>query len=351
MNIGIEPEDAINKIIDFANQIDALTNLSYESGKPVKEQLNTRIRAFIRATFKDDKEKLQDYDSEIKSHHRVFVPTKESEEEIQKHYLEDLAIMRNHLIGFKDELELFLYSRKKKNRAQSQNNLDKDGEMVAVYGPAIPIPSPEEEYIIDHEGNIGTRLKKSSRVFIVHGLNNKIKDSVSDYLKSLNLEPIILHLQPSLGKTIIEKVEHYSDVGFAVILLTVDDFGGTPTDDNISDFYASLLKFAQSGSQMQDISEKDQTIVIGQFVSFIKDIFSLIKLRARQNVIFEFGYFIGKLGRRKVAALCEEGIERPSDIDGLVYISLDEQGTWKNALKMEIEAAGIETGIKKIDVI
>ena len=110
----IDPEEAIKKIIDFSNQIDPLQNMSYKDGETVKIQLNTRIRAFVRTTFLDDDKKIQDYDNEIRTNNRHFVHIDEPEEQIQKRYLKDLDIMRNHLIGYKDELELLSNSRKKK---------------------------------------------------------------------------------------------------------------------------------------------------------------------------------------------------------------------------------------------
>jgi hypothetical protein len=120
MNTNIDPDDAIKKIIDFSNQIDALLDIPYNEGRPVKEQLNTRIRAFVRTAFIDDDKKIQDYETDLRSNNRVFVYTEESEETKQKRYQKDLEIMRNHLIGYKDELELLNKSRKKKKHSSSQ---------------------------------------------------------------------------------------------------------------------------------------------------------------------------------------------------------------------------------------
>ena len=94
--------------------------------------------------------------------------------------------------------------------------------------------------------------------------------------------------------------EDYADVGFAVVLLTNDDQGG-PSD----------LPFEEQ------------------------------KLRARQNVIFELGYFIGRLGRNRVCALYAPGVEIPSDYSGVLYIQLDEQGGWRLALAKEMKASGL----------
>ncbi len=70
-------------------------------------------------------------------------------------------------------------------------------------------------------------------------------------------------------------------------------------------------------------------------------------LRARQNVIFELGYFIGKLGRNRVCALYSEGVEIPSDYSGVLFIKFDEAGAWRLAVAKEIKAAGIDIDMNK----
>lgn len=135
-------------------------------------------------------------------------------------------------------------------------------------------------------------------VFIVHGRNDDVKEKIASFLKELDLEPIILHEQPNRSRTIIEKFEdHSSNVKYAVVLLTSDDRGGPIYEPN---------KQAP---------------------------------RARQNVVFEMGYFFGSLGRGRVCALLSPGVERPSDIDGIMYISLDQGNEWKGSLLRELKAA------------
>lgn len=138
-------------------------------------------------------------------------------------------------------------------------------------------------------GNIQTK-----KVFIVHGHDSEIKDSVARFIEKLGLEPIILHEQPNSGRTIIEKFEVFSDVGFAVILLTPDDVGAST-------------------------SKKDK-----------------LQSRARQNVILELGYFMGKLGRQRVCPLYKSGVEIPSDYQGVLYTKLDDAGGWKTKLAQEL---------------
>ena len=119
-------------------------------------------------------------------------------------------------------------------------------------------------------------------------------------LRLTGAEPVILREQFSGSSTIIEKLERFASTArYAVVLATADDFGRAKSDDN-------------------ELS------------------------RARQNVVFELGYFFAALGRENVALLYEPGVERPSDTDGIVHIPVDEGGAWKVQLTRELEGAGIE---------
>lgn len=153
----------------------------------------------------------------------------------------------------------------------------------------------------------GSRPKRKStrRVFIVHGRDDGAKEEVARYLSRLNLTPVILHEQPSGGKTIIEKFETNADVDFAVVLLTPDDVGGL-NDGSVP-----------------------------------------TRPRARQNVILELGFFFGSLGRGRVAALHKGDLELPSDYAGIVFIEMDKAGAWKMTLAGEIRDAGIKIDLNK----
>lgn len=144
------------------------------------------------------------------------------------------------------------------------------------------------------------------KVFIVHGHDDASKYAVAHLIAQIGLEPLILHEQPNGGKTIIEKLEHHSNVGFAVVLLTPDDMG----------YSAKLPEQA--------------------------------KPRARQNVIMELGFFMGKISRGKVCALHAENVEIPSDFQGVLYIPMDSAGAWKFRLGQEIKSAGFDVDINKI---
>jgi predicted nucleotide-binding protein len=145
----------------------------------------------------------------------------------------------------------------------------------------------------------------NKNVFVVHGHDDGTKDSVARFLEKLNLRPIILHEQPNEGMTIIEKFEYHSKAGFAVVLLTSDDIG-----------------YARNKPK-----EK--------------------KPRARQNVIFELGYFIGALGRNKVCALYKDGVEIPTDYQGILYVPVDSGGNWRLQLAKEIKKAGMAIDLNK----
>lgn len=137
------------------------------------------------------------------------------------------------------------------------------------------------------------------KIFLVHGHADETKNIVAKFLRSLGLEVIILHEQANQGQTIVEKFEKHSDVGFAVVLLTPDDFGGS-------------------------VKHPEQA-----------------RRRARQNVILELGIFIGKLGRERVCPLYVEEVELPSDIHGVLYVRYDQSGNWRSELRKELVAAGI----------
>lgn len=144
----------------------------------------------------------------------------------------------------------------------------------------------------------------TKRVFIVHGHDEGAKEMVARFIQQLGLEPIILHEQANKGRTIITKFrEEAADVGFAVVLMTPDDHGGKQRTDT--------------------------------------------RPRARQNVVFELGFFIGVLGPERVAALMKGDVEKPSDFDGVVYISLD-HGHWKIDLAKELKAVGFEVDFNRV---
>lgn len=144
-----------------------------------------------------------------------------------------------------------------------------------------------------------------SKIFVVHGHDNEAKLEVARFIEKMGFTPIILHEQASGSKTIIEKIESYSDVGFGIVIYTPCDIGKKNSDA----------------------------------VSF--------QGRARQNVVFEHGFLIGKLGRSRVCSLVKGDVETPNDISGVVYTSMD-GGDWKIALAKELRAAEYPIDMNKV---
>ena len=180
----------------------------------------------------------------------------------------------------KGKMEVFLMLREavaalKENLAESESDM-------------TPQPSP----------GINNR-----KVFIVHGHDNVVRESVARFLQSAGCEPIILNEQPNKNRTVIEKIEANHDVSFAVVLLTPDDEG------------------AKIGEPIQP--------------------------RARQNVLLELGYFMAKLGRDKVCVLKRDEVEIPSDFAGVIWTAFDPAGAWKKELAKELDAAGFTVDWRK----
>jgi len=137
------------------------------------------------------------------------------------------------------------------------------------------------------------------------------------------LNPIVLHEKASGSRTIVEKLEKYSNVGYAFVILTPDDIGGKEEE------FKSALEDMVSGTM-------DFEDVLGEELNY----------RARQNVILEFGYFMGLLERDKVCCLYKGGVELPSDMQGIVYIPFkDSIEEVRDMIIKELKEAGYE--IKK----
>ena len=142
------------------------------------------------------------------------------------------------------------------------------GEVYKEISPEIiPAPSSSPELV---------PITRYEKVFIVHGHDHAARDTVENFVDNWGLTPIVLDEQPNKGRTIIEKFEEQAgETSFAIALLTPDDVGA---------------------------SKKNR---------------SDLKPRARQNVIFELGYFFKAVGRQRVCILYKEGVELPSDVQGV----------------------------------
>lgn len=151
----------------------------------------------------------------------------------------------------------------------------------------------------------------SKKVFVVHGYDHALKSDVEVFLRDLGLEPVVLHREVDEGRTLIEKFERHSDVAYALVLLTPDDVG------------CSAEEMARPETER------------------------IIEQRARQNVIFELGFFAGRLGRERLCCVYKLGVSPPSDLNGFVYkeikSSIEEVGY---SLIKEFKAAGLPVTLR-----
>lgn len=203
-------------------------------------------------------------------------------------------------------------------------NEDRDSSVAIIGGPSYTLRAiwktkdVTDDYISGPIGYLkdsssGPPVKRTkqvrlakNKVFIVHGHDETAQSKAARFVEKLGLEAIILHERASSGRTIIEKIEHYSDVGFAIVLYTPDDIGNEKSKAD------NLLN------------------------------------RARQNVVFEHGYLIGKLGRENVSALVDGEIELPNDISGVVYVRMDSASAWQLQLAKEMKQSGYEIDMNKL---
>jgi predicted nucleotide-binding protein len=156
------------------------------------------------------------------------------------------------------------------------------------------------------KSKVNPNLCSNKEIFIVHGMDNEAKIEVARFLEKLQLKPIILHEQVNAGKTIIEKIESYSNVAFGIVLYT-------PCDK-----------------------------------CYAKEENAKPLNRARQNVVFEHGYLIGKIGRDNVCALMKGDVEPPNDISGVVYTIMDKEGSWRMKIAQEIKNAGLDIDLNNL---
>jgi predicted nucleotide-binding protein len=180
-----------------------------------------------------------------------------------------------------------------------------------------------------HEVKI--QLKINKKVFIVHGKDLKPVKELKIILQELGLTPIVLMEQPSKGLTIVEKLERYSNVGYAFVILTPDDVGASKIA-----LSHKAIKEPKNKSE-QDCADIELPII----AEYFRQRLNLLKNEARQNVILEFGYFTGKLGRKRVCCLYKGDIQLPSDMEGICYAHFSSSVMeLKKRIVKELVAAG-----------
>ncbi len=146
------------------------------------------------------------------------------------------------------------------------------------------------------------------RVFVVYGHDTDARDDLELILRRVHVTPIILQNIPGIGDTLIEKLEALTDADFACVLLTPDDMGAAK-------------------AALDDL-----------------------RPRARQNVVLELGMVLSRLGRRRVAILVKgDDLEKPSDIDGLIYIPFTSRvNEAANALGAALASAGFQIDVRDL---
>ena len=171
------------------------------------------------------------------------------------------------------------------------------GRRETPSGVPIPTHSPG-----DAVGSL-TPSPKREKIFLVHGHNEAARNAVQlAVIEMTGIQPVVLAQEANGGRTVIEKFEAVaSESSYAIVLMTADDLGHANADGR----WGTVTPRA----------------------------------RARQNVVFEFGYFAGFLGRDRVAALVEHGVEQPSDLGGFVYIEYGTGTEWRNQLRRELKKA------------
>jgi predicted nucleotide-binding protein len=259
----------------------------------ISENLESIWRNFLEKVRNERTYVIAGHDHNYGDNLSVFIHFLNMIEESEKVLNFILLLISKFILSFKtkkdfsflkDDFELLNISRislEEINNSISKNNL-LESEIPKKES------SPREETVIDDKKNI----------FIVHGHDNALKAEVALFLSKLNLNPLILNDLPLHGETIIEKIEKYSNVDYAIALMTPDDLGKSKTQKK-----------------------------------YMK--------RARQNVILELGYFISKLGRDNVAIICEKDIELPSDINGILYI-VNSENSWQLKIAKELESRGFD---------
>ena len=150
--------------------------------------------------------------------------------------------------------------------------------------------------------------KTLPKVYIVHGPDEETKTTAAKFIEDLGLKPTVLDRKPSKGQTVIDKFDEQADkAGFAIALLTPDDVGA-----------------------LKDEADRQ------------------LNPRAHQNVLFELGYFIGKLSPNRVCLLYKEGIELPSGIRDIAYVPMDRNNDWQLKIRQGMQDAGLPVDMSQV---
>ncbi len=182
------------------------------------------------------------------------------------------------------------------------NRRDDDDSRVVEQ---VAAPEADASRLMEATPN-NSAIRPDGPIFLVHGHDHRVLHYAARVVQQCTgRDVLILHEQPNGGRTLLEKFEEEAaGAAYAVVLLTGDDEGG----------------LVGAGTHTP---------------------------RARQNVVFELGFFFGKLGRKRVSVLLDKGVEEPSDLNGLVYIPLAD-ASWRYDLLKDVQAAGIPVDYSRI---
>ena len=275
---------AIERLQKALDAIPELRELQDRDSSPEFKKWRRNTEIAITKTFDEDPSHIKDFKS-ISYLGVINLSRRTPDYEHQQAYLRGLDLAASVLESMIEEIEEYW----KPETAEDMLEQEEDENRT----PASSAAQEKER-------------TNTNEIFVIHGRDNEAKETVARFLEQLGLKPIILAEQPSQGRTIIEKFEQHTQVGFAVALLTPDDAGSLQDDRNT------------------------------------------LNPRARQNVIFELGFFIGKLDRKGVCALTKGEVEIPSDYAGVEYIPFDDRGGWKLRLVKELRAAKLDFDASRI---
>lgn len=258
-----------------------------------------KIEESVKMTDYEKLKKLYDEIDEL-----IAKGTTGSLEPVSRWYGKTERFLKDHCKECKTQFEsfdriYFLSSFSPENSTTYKENL---GVIKDILEECLEKICDSKETDLEVTASEGNKTDNFKSVFIVHGRDEGQKEAVARMIEKQGIKAIILHELPNQGATIIEKFETHSDVSAVVALFTDDDIGHLKTVDDP-------------------------------------------KPRARQNVVFETGFFIGKLGRKKVILIAEKGIELPSDLQGILYT---DQTNWKFDVLSELDAIGFSIDYRKL---
>lgn len=281
---SVDIDKAIKKLRATIEQTRKLQNQEIAFDDPKVDSTQKNIRDSIRDIFGSDSTEYYDH-----SQHKIWHGGQiylESRSQRQQKFIAGIPHTVSMLEGLISRLEDRRKAPKVKPTApQPDKTAKKSVSTTAVKNPAKEIPELPQRVV-------------TNRVCVIHGQNDALMKAVNEYLEKLGLEPVVLHKQQTSNRNIMEKIESLPEVDFAVVLLTPDDF-------------------AQPGKPMRNG-----------------------KGHSKRNVLFELGYYIGRLGKSRVCALYNGQDKPPRDYDGISCLSISDNQVWRRLLELELKGAG-----------